>query len=286
VPFINKQLYDLIILTVKSHQTKEAVDDIKDYVKDNTIILSMQNGVDNGEVINRYVPRNNIILAVLKVGLFINYDDVVVHSFGGPIKIGCYKKLSNKDNLQRLSTIFKKAGITCIIEKDVKKALWEKALWNAAFNPLSTVLKKTCGQLLEEEKIKLIMKNLMYEVIEAAIIDNIYIDEKSIEENLKVDELMKTFKTSMLQDIEALKKPEIDGMLLPIIRRLEGNGNYKSYHRLLYNIIDCKYGKPFIYTPRIAADTIIINSNKEILLIKRKNPPYGWAIHGGFDHYN
>lgn len=273
-------------MAVKSHQTETAIREIKHYIKDNTIVISLQNGIDNGEIISKYISDNIILLSALKVGLSINYAGDVIHTFGGELKIGCYKKPLAQDDLKDIVEMFKNAGIKCTIVTDIKKALWEKLIWNAAFNPLSVLIEKTCGQLIENEKVTSIMENLMEEVIEAAMVDDVFIDKKRIEKTLQLENTMKTFKTSMFQDIEALKRPEIDGILLPVINRLEKKGNFKSYHRLLYNLIEAKYGGSFIYTPKIAADTIVINSNKEVLLIKRKNPPYGWAIPGGFVDYN
>ena len=182
--------------------------------------------------------------------------------------------------------MFVKAQIKCAYVDNINKAIWLKALWNNSFNPLSVLLEKNCGQLINDKGVVNIMNALMDEVIEAAMLDNIYIDETYKEKTLQLNEPAKSFKTSMLQDVEALKRPEIDGLLMPIIKRLEKKGKNKIYHRMLYNLIDAKYGKPFIYTPKIAADTIVLNSNKEVLLIKRKNPPYGWAIPGGFVDYN
>ena len=246
----------------------------------------MQNGVDNALIINEYLHNNIILLAAIKVGLSINHKGIVIHTFGGEIKLGYYKKCLNKGDISHVLDVFEKAGIKCEFVNDIHKRIWEKALWNAAYNPLSAVLEKSCGQLIKDKKVVCLMDVLMEEVVDAAKCDSIYIDENTKKSIFQLDDSMEAFKTSMLQDIEALRKPEIDGILLPIIKRLEQKGNINSYHRLLYNIIDAKYGRPFIYTPKIAADTIIVNRSKEVLLIKRKNPPFGWAIPGGFIDYN
>ncbi len=225
-------------------------------------------------------------MSALRVGLLIDHAGVVKHTFGGDIKLGSYENSLKEDKIKPVLEMFAKAQIKCEYVDNIKKAIWLKALWNNSFNPLSALLEKKCGQLINDKHVVNIMKSLMDEVIEAAMLDNIYIDEQYKEETLHLCEPAKSFKTTMLQDVEALKRPEIDGILMPIIKRLEKKGKCATYHRILYNLIDAKYGKSFIYTPKIAADTIVLNSNKEVLLIKRKNPPYGWAIPGGFIDYN
>ena len=52
----------------------------------------MQNGVDNALIINEYLHNNIILLAAIKVGLSINHKGIVIHTFGGEIKLGYYKK--------------------------------------------------------------------------------------------------------------------------------------------------------------------------------------------------
>jgi 2-dehydropantoate 2-reductase len=89
----------------------------------------------------------------------------------------------------------------------------------------------------------------------------------------------------MLQDIQKLKIPEIDGIMLPVINKLKRAGQEAPYTEAVYNLLKYKYGKPYIYTPKPTVDVIVCNSRKEVLLIERKNPPYGWAIPGGFVDY-
>ena len=107
MPFINSQAYDLIILAVKSHQTGIAIKEIKNYINDSTIVISLQNGVDNGEIISKYIPHNRILLTVLRVGLSINYAGIVKHTSGGEIKIGYYQKSLAEDKLNSIVEIFK-----------------------------------------------------------------------------------------------------------------------------------------------------------------------------------
>lgn len=285
VPFFKQHTYDLVILAVKSHQTEEALLALSNCVRKDTIILSLQNGIDTGSAIVKHINRDNVILSVINGGFFIDYRGIVQHLFGGRLILGtCENEIKN--NVKIILELFNRAHIECEVAADIREALWKKSLWNSAFSPLSVLLKKTCGQLMESKIIRNVMNVLVDEVIAAANVEDIKFNCDEIAEVFYLEEAMKSYKAILLQDIEALKIPEIDGLLLPIIKRLEKIGDNKSYHRLLYDILNDKYGKFYIYTPRIAADTIVINKNKEVLLIKRKNPPYGWAIPGGFVDYN
>jgi 2-dehydropantoate 2-reductase len=125
------------------------------------------------------------------------------------------------------------------------------------------------------------MENIINEGVQAASKDGIEIPHDYISSIPDAVVNLENFKTSMLQDIQKGKNPEIDGILKPVMDRLES----APYCETLYRILHFKYGKKFIYTPKLTVDVIVENEKSEILLIKRKNPPHGWALPGGFVDY-
>jgi 2-dehydropantoate 2-reductase len=277
--------YDVIIIAVKSHQTEEICKALILCKTDATVVFSLQNGIDNYTVLSNFFKKNQIVLSALSTCLTIDTDGAVVHSYEGYLKIGSYYE-SARSSVNIISNILNFAQIPHEIVSNIKQAQWEKLLWNTAFNPLSTLLDVTCGRMAEDEGIRENMLHLMYEVKKAAQQDGIVLDDKKIYKSLIISEKTANFRTSMLQDIQSLKKPEIDGILLPIIKKIKQAGLNFTFHEFLYNIINFKFGNSFLYTPRLAADVILYNNKMDVLLIERKNPPYGWAIPGGFVDYN
>jgi len=276
--------YDIIFISTKSQDTLSACNAIKVHIKTDTLIVSMQNGIDNPAIIASVFPEHKIIAASVFVGTSIDQPGLVRHSADGRIILGAITKNVIEQDLLKIKKLFDVTDVPCSIAEDIKLVMWKKLLWNLIFNPLSALLEATCGRLVDNEYSRNMMINMLDEGVKAAKIDNVEIPKDYIEKIMDVKGNLNNYKTSMLQDIEKLKIPELDGIMLPVIERLKDNGD-APYCKSVYNLLKFKYGKKYIYTPKLTVDMIVYNSKNQILLIERKNPPYGWAIPGGFVDY-
>ena len=276
-----KEPYDIVIISVKSQDTKEACKKTKEYLKVDGFVVSLQNGVDNIKVIKEYFGIDNTVAVSVFVGAYVGPAGTVNHDAAGKLVVGGLSEKSNR-YAEEFIKLFSGTGVDCEKSTDIMTTLWKKLMWNVAFNPLSALLEATCGRLSKSEDSRFIMDKMVLECSKAAALDGVEISEeyaKSVPEMIKGIE---NYKTSMLQDIQKGKKPEIDGILLPVIDRLKDDA---PYCKTIYNSLKFKYSGHFIYPPRLAADVIVYNSKGEILLIERKNEPFGWAIPGGFVDY-
>lgn len=273
--------YDIIIISVKSQDTEDACKKIKNYLKTDGFVVSMQNGVDNIKIIKEYFGIDKSVAVSVFVGAYVGPAGTVNHDAAGRLIVGGFSEQSEK-NAEEFIKLFTYARVECEKSSDIIDVTWKKLMWNVAFNPLSALLEATCGKLSKNEDSRFIMNKMIAECARAAALDGVKITEeyaKSVPEMIKG---LENYKTSMLQDIQKGKKPEIDGILLPVINRLQDNA---PYCKTFYNSLKFKYSGHFIYPPRLAADVIVYNFKNEVLLIERKNEPYGWAIPGGFLDY-
>ncbi|MEF3255552.1 MAG: 2-dehydropantoate 2-reductase [Deferribacterales bacterium] len=278
-------IYDIVFISTKSQDTEAACVALKDHIKEGSIIVSLQNGVDNPYIIKKYFPNNKIVAGSVFVGLSINPPGQVNHTAEGKVVIGAIDNSTTKDDLFVIKKLFDEIDIPCTITDNIKYIAWKKLLWNLVFNPLSALLESTCGRLVDSPYSKYIMDKMLEEGVRAAATQGVNIEKEYLERLMDVNNNLYNYKTSMLQDIEKLKIPEVDGIMLPVIEKLKNAGSSAPYTETVYNLLKFKYGKPYIYTPKPTVDVIVYNSNNEIVLIERKNPPYGWAIPGGFIDY-
>ncbi|MGA1846055.1 2-dehydropantoate 2-reductase [Deferribacter abyssi] len=276
--------YDIGIISVKSQDTETACLMLQNHLSDDGFVVSFQNGVDNKDIIKRYFSEDKILLATLFVGLHIDPPGVVNHSAAGNITFGA-ATMGGKKYISVLEEIFKRARFEYKVDNNIEKVLWKKLLWNIAFNPLSALLESTCGKMVADSKIKDLMNMMILEGVKAASFDGVEIEKEYYENVINMTKNLENYKTSMLQDIEKGKNPEVDGILMPVIRRHLKHGVEAPYCDTIYRALKFKYGSKFIYTPKLTVDVIVENSKGAILLIERKNPPYGWALPGGFVDY-
>ncbi|MCS4542045.1 MAG: ketopantoate reductase family protein [Euryarchaeota archaeon] len=204
---------DLILMTTKAYDTEGAVKQILHLVKSDTLILSLQNGIGNCEIIEKYIPKSVLGGMVITGFEIVKPGEVRVTVHAESVKIG---ELDGKitERAKRVVDMFNQAGIPTELSQNIRSVIWGKALYNSALNPLGAILKVKYGELAAGGTWKTIEK-IIEEAFEVARAEKIELKWKNTDEYLeylKSHQLPPTseHRSSMLQDIEKGKKTEID----------------------------------------------------------------------------
>ncbi len=209
----------LVIVAVKHHQLVDTISDIKKAVGEQTIILSVMNGIDSEERIGAVYGMDKVVY-----GLTLGMDAVRVHnsvnySNQGRILFGEKDNSNLTDRVKRISELFNKAGVAYTVPQDMIRSLWYKFMINVGANQTSAVQRATYGTLRSSSESKQLMDSAMREVISIAMIMEVALSEDDIVEWYKVlDTLGSDGKTSMLQDVEADRQTEVDMLAGTVIK--------------------------------------------------------------------
>ena len=212
--------FDYIIICVKSMNTKDTVNQIKNNIGRHTTIVSFQNGVENVEIIRNITGSENIIGANLYINSWMVEPGVVELLGSYYIKIGALNKKAGSIHELTLREIFQSAKINCQISSDIVADMWHKLVWNAAVNPVSVLTKKTVDEMLNDRELFSLIKNIMEEVRDVALAHGINIRRDTVEYHL---ECVKNYKpgiiTSMPQDYKAGKPIELEEIAGVVVRK-------------------------------------------------------------------
>ena len=202
---------DLIIIATKFSGLYEVRENIKNFVKDDTIILALLNGVTSEEILAETYGWDKLLLSyfighsAIREGRNIRHDDV------NTIVFGDRENSVVSENVTRLKTFFDKAGIKYRIPLDMKYSLWLKFMLNVAANQSTAILRMTFGEMLENKKFMDFAVNIMKEVQAVAKAEGVKNTEDMIEKTVEhLHTMIPDGKTSMLQDVEAGRKTEVD----------------------------------------------------------------------------
>ena len=155
---------DVIFLTVKSYDTEKMVKELFKHFP-NSYIVSLQNGLGNWEIIEKFYPKNKIIggrviygaeiVAPGHVKISVIADDTLL---GSPYNI-------YETNIKAKDIIFdfKKAELPSRFEENIESYLWGKVLYNNALNPLGAILESNYGPMADDKSLKKIMKEIIIE---------------------------------------------------------------------------------------------------------------------------
>jgi 2-dehydropantoate 2-reductase len=229
---------DLIIFTVKNYQLNQAIKDISGLVYDKTVLITLLNGISARDEIKSAFPNNTVLYGVaLEIDAVRNNRDVI-NSNDGIIEFGKADNTVLTEEVRAVKNLFDNSGIRNNVPKDMMRSLWRKWMINVGANQISAVAGITDPQFISIPEMNKALHMVMREVIKVAESCNINIDEKDISD---YDEVLRNTKmeskTSMLQDIEAGRKTEVDYFAGKVIEYGKRAGVATPYNELLYMLI-------------------------------------------------
>ena len=227
---------DVIFVCVKSYDTENVAPKLLPMLKEDTVVVSVQNGIENEEILAKYVGKNRVLGATAFVGAYVKEPGVVVHEAAGLLEIG---EMSGRqsERVEKLVEELKKCGIEARASKDIRYTLWKKLVWNVAFNPYSVITGATVGEMLSMPESYEILKNLMKECYRVAEAHGVRLKPEIMENYLKSSPDLMDYKTSMLLDFERGKPIELEGITGALIRKAEEKGIEIPYNRCVYGTV-------------------------------------------------
>jgi len=228
---------DLIVICVKSYDTKEAISNAKSLIGDNTKVLTLQNGIGNIEIMAEVVGSEKVIAGVTNLGATLMDIGKVRHAGKGETVIG---RIDGKIpmELRTIREVFNKAGLEARISRDIKGLLWSKLIINAGINALTAITRLNNGRLVEFEGTRRILREAVTEAIRIAKrkrIKLIYDDPLAKVE--AVCEATSTNVSSMLQDVLRKKRTEVDFINGVIVRQGQELGIPVPVNSILVDLV-------------------------------------------------
>lgn len=211
---------DLIIVLVKSNFTAAAIKGAKALIGPDTIVMSLQNGLGNEEVLEQFLGKGRVIGGKTYVGgTMLEPGKVKIGVKGKKTLIGEFDG-SISERTQQISAMFKKAGLDTDVITDIRSLTWQKLLVNVATGAVCGISGLTYGPLMEIDIVKECAMAAVTEALSVAEAAGIEIDAIDPDEVLSkaVDGLPGDFKTSLLQDIERGTPCEIDFINGAVVR--------------------------------------------------------------------
>ncbi|MDP6558679.1 MAG: ketopantoate reductase family protein [Candidatus Binatia bacterium] len=227
---------DLILFTVKSQDTETAGKGLAPMMGEKTLVLSLQNGIDNSEKIAVLWGNERTLAGTPYIGARIPIPGSIEHSAAGRIALG---RLDGKidDGTENISRVLTDAKIPCTISAEIRKILWSKLVWNAPFCALAAIAQTTVSGILQSDPLKTLALGCMEEVIEAASSQEIALGPSIVDETLNLSRNLGDFKPSMLQDLEAGKPLEYEALNGFVLTTLRQAGKKAPINENLYALL-------------------------------------------------
>lgn len=237
--------YVAVLVCVKSTSTVEVAESLREwfsYSDASTMVISLQNGVDNESILVNYVNPSDVAggLAV-RIGGHISEPGMVVATGIAQIILGPWPNetalFSHKSLLCSLISVFNGSDIPTKYSCDIKKELWRKLVINNGVNPLSAITQLDTGAITHDLFLSELVKELMLETAKVAVADNIVLTEGDVLEMFELIQSFDPIKTSMLIDKESGKSLEIDTIPGAVIDRANKLGIKVPHTFTVYSLL-------------------------------------------------
>jgi 2-dehydropantoate 2-reductase len=227
---------DLVIIFVKTYHTEKAVSDALILQKEDTVFLTLQNGLGNEETICKKVDRRKVILGVTGQGATLLGIGHIRHGGAGKTYLG---ELDGKttDRVTQIAQMFLKAGIETEVSSHIHDLVWEKLLVNVGINALAALTGLKNGQLLDYPETLRLMEALVSEAVEVARRKEIQIEGNPIDRVKAVIEATRENRCSMGQDLDYKRRTEIDAINGALVREAARLGIPVPYNQAITDLV-------------------------------------------------
>jgi 2-dehydropantoate 2-reductase len=203
---------DLIIVLVKSFDTREALRSASDAIGPNSLVMSLQNGLGHEEAISEFVDRERILAGKTYIGGVLLGPGRVRASVRGKETIIGELDGRVTERAQRIAEVFRKAGLPIEVSPDIRAVIWDKLLINIAGGALTAITRLTYGGLYSSDILERCSLAAVAEAMAVARAKGVRLATKEPREAFAKAGcgLPPEFKTSMLQSLEKGSRTEID----------------------------------------------------------------------------
>jgi 2-dehydropantoate 2-reductase len=154
---------DLVLFCVKAYDNDTAIPAIRPLVGRDTMVLSVQNGIDNEELIARVVGSRAVLGAMAGVSAVIPAPGVIEHTAGGLIRFGELNGGTTPRTARLLETL-RAAGIQAELHPDVRVVLWDKFVFICALSGVTALTRLSIGVIRADPETATLFRGTMEEV--------------------------------------------------------------------------------------------------------------------------
>jgi 2-dehydropantoate 2-reductase len=249
-PSVSAGAYDVILLCVKSFDTQEACRRVKGLLAPQGLVVSVQNGLGNLEIIAReFGPERTVGARVIFGAQIIRPGVVRVTVYAEPVLVGPLVPNHPQASLAQVAADLDRAGIPTRQVDDIMTHLWGKVLYNCALNPLGTILGVPYGALGDHPQIRGFMRRIIEEIYQVAGAKGIPLGHADAATyfNFFIDNLVPAtadHRPSMWQDLQAGRRTEIEALNGAICRYGEAFGVATPYNDAVSRLVRFLEHKP------------------------------------------
>ena len=210
---------DFVLFCVKAYDNAAAADQIRPLIGPETVVLSVQNGIDNEQQIGEVIGLEHIVGCVSYVSSTVESPGVIAQMAGpGTIVFGEMQG-GTSHRTETLQSTLQNSGITAELHSDIQVALWQKFLAICGVNGITALTRLPMGEILACEETRNLLRGTMQEVETVARACGANLPEECVDQSMDLFSSMEpSIRGSMYYDLAAGRRLELDVLNGTLVR--------------------------------------------------------------------
>ncbi len=228
---------ELIILGVKAWHIKEIREELRTVLRDDTVILPLQNGVMALDELSEVIDGKHLIGGLCRIISRIAAPGVIQHTGITPTIVIGERDNRRSERIQRIHTAFTTANILTTISEDIDADVWKKFM-AICVSGLLAVSRTSYGELRELEGTRKMMIELLTEIQTLAHMLGVRITPEHVDAAVKlIDSFPYDSTSSLTRDVLNNRPSEIEYQNGTVVRLGEEYGIATPVNRFVYQCI-------------------------------------------------
>ena len=273
--------FDLVFVAVKTYETEEAVRAVLPACTNETLFLSLQNGLGNAEKLSSLVDPARVLCGITYHSIQHAGPRRLQYRAGiKPIQIAPLAGGSTPA-VEIIAEVFRRAGLHTEVAANVEHAVWQKALHNAVVNPTSALTGLTCREMLGDPDLMAFMRSLSEEIVAVMRAKGIPIVDEEDPFRPIIGSLKALGKNrpSMWQDLARGKRTEVDALNGAVAVEAERIGLRAPHNAAITQFIHSRERQKFLNKDQIAQQLGILE-HRELTSVPTVTPEAHTAPRG------
>lgn len=239
--------FDVILFSTKAYHLNEAIQDLKPFVGENTVIIPLLNGIAHVSLLQKEFGVEKVIGGLCFIETTLNDQGEIVQTSAANRLLFGEMKFQDSERIQHIAKAFAGTKSSFVLSENITQDMWHKYLFITVMSGVTTLMRAPIGPIRESEGGRDFIQNLFEECVQIMRFIGAPIKEDIAQEHMKtIDKISYNMKSSMQRDMEkgsAIEGEHLQGYLLDVAEQFSIEApllgavyqNLKVYEEMLLN---------------------------------------------------
>lgn len=215
--------FDVILFSTKAYHLNEAIQDLKPFVGESTVIIPLLNGIAHLSLLQKEFGEEKVIGGLCFIETTLNDEGEIVQTSAANRLVFGEMKSQHAEKIKHISKAFAGTKSSFVLSENITQDMWHKYLFITVMSGVTTLMRAPIGPIRESEGGRDFIQNLFEECMQIMRCIGAPIKDNIVQEHMKtMDKISYNMKSSMQRDMEkgsSIEGAHLQGYLLDVAKQ-------------------------------------------------------------------